>query len=912
MKKIFLGIVTTMLLIGMMLPLSANAATLELGKTEMKVKDIVEVTVTLDNPAEEFQFDLKFDSQKYQYVNESAKSELDSTHSNLIANDVVRVSALDLNGKTTKTATLQFKATNTGTNIPFSIVGNVAEVNGVQENFTGVPILVKEIGKNSTKSSSSNAAGQPGGETQYVGEGGQPILTLPQTGDETRVGRIKSISGEYKKLISGESVVPYALPNSDTTLSVADVKSEFGDGITGLTNDPVKTGDSFDNTYTIIIYGDVNGDGKVTTFDALSIRKAEKGYITLDNYKSEAADVKNDAIINTDDVYAVQNFVLGLRVTNTDTIIDAYPTEVPSISVQAMAGSQKDRYTDISLAMISSSNDVEIKLSDLGYIVDEAPNGVDKSSVIVKYEEVSAGIYEMKLYATVAGSEYKITPTINGNKVPNGQIKGDQVSIIPEEVYTVTDISISGEGVDSTGNISLKAGKTAYPDITYLHVYKDVQGNILDQIVVPDNKANLTASNVKLTVVNDNNALNSSTTKLINLDDEPVEVDASGAIISGGGKYIDSIRVDATTAGNATLKLSVVDVSFEKTINVVVADKARTTDILENGQVVTKIDTSLYTFDPSSNNVVELGGLYYTIIPLTLRDEDGASVNIQNTAISKVEADNLVVFEEIANPKRGTDLACLGFTATDETDANGQLVKKYTAITNTTLDVDVDAIGIAFARPTNESSINRLCQGITLRYNGLDNSGNVIRKSIPINITLQSQPVTTEVDDEERVNTPEISQKDVENEATAKSDVKVIKVDITAPVVTNNELDYTDAKLTVTMSDGTIKNIALTEDMVKLSEYNKDSEEPQEITGTITYEGKTYTFVVTLEGKTEKPTDSTNSNTTVGPDISNDLDKTDEENVSSNENEISTEDGNVNNTKMDIVVLNEVNSENNV
>ena len=68
MKKLFLGIVTAMLLLGMMLPLSVNAATLTLekGKTEMKVKDTVEVTVTLDNPAEEFQFDLKFDNKKYQ------------------------------------------------------------------------------------------------------------------------------------------------------------------------------------------------------------------------------------------------------------------------------------------------------------------------------------------------------------------------------------------------------------------------------------------------------------------------------------------------------------------------------------------------------------------------------------------------------------------------------------------------------------------------------------------------------------------------------------------------------------------------------------------------------------------------------------------------------------------------------
>lgn len=883
MKKILLGIVTTMLLVAMMLPISVQAATLELEKTEMKVENTVDVTVTLDVPAEEFQFDLKFDNKVFQYVNGSAKSELSSTGSNLIAPDVVRVSAFDINGKTTKKVTLQFEAIKTGENVPFSIVGNTAEVNGVQETFSGKPILVQKVGEN--PNSNRQGGGAQGGSPQYVGEGGQPILTLPQTGDELKAVRNKSVSGMYKKMITGETVVPYALPNCDTPLTIEDVKAEFGSAITGLTSDPVKTGDSFD-TNTIIIYGDVNGDGKVTTFDALTIRKTEKGDVTLDKYKTEAADVKNDGVIDIDDAYAVQNFVLGLRVTNTDTVIDTYPKEDVSISAQEMGGITSYRFTDITFAMVTSSSaDTPINSkNELGFIVDKAPNGVNKDSVKIDYNESTPGSFEIVLLNAPASGEYTITPTINGNKIEGGQKKGNPVSVTVDELYTVTDIELTGEGIDTaTGNVNMKAGKTINPTMTFLHIYRDANNKELGRIVIPENVLDLTASNVKLTFVdNSANALNSTTTNLMNVDKEPVVLDASGNPVSGAGKLITSLRINAVNKGNAKIKLSLNNsnqyvgtpayvATYEKEISIDVADKARTTEVLYKGRSVQSIDIPMYTFDPSNKNeVVESGGLYYTVLPLTLKDEDGVENKISNLDISKKEADGKPIVLQENNSKSSLHMATIGLLASEKPDGNGGFVTEYTAITNASLDVQVDAVGVAFANPISDTSYNKVVSGgISLNYNGLE-SNNIVRKTIPITVSLQTTPITTELD--VLNNAPQTEQNSQANKLPeTNKTASVANVDIVAPVVKDNELDYTNAKLVITMTDGTKKEIALTKDMVTLSEYDKDSSEKQEVVGTVTYEGKTYKFTVIFEAKVdEKPAGDAD---TVVPDTSKDVDE---------------------------------------
>lgn len=163
MKKLFLGIVTIILALAIMLP-TVNAATLSPDKTEMKVGEIVTVTLTTNNEVEYLQFDLKFDNTKFEYMKDSAKSTLSATASNLTSNDIVTVSAFDLNGGTTKEISLQFKAISTGTNVPFNVEGTI-EIGKDGETIENPEIEVLKIE-----------------EGPYVDEDGNIITKLPQTG----------------------------------------------------------------------------------------------------------------------------------------------------------------------------------------------------------------------------------------------------------------------------------------------------------------------------------------------------------------------------------------------------------------------------------------------------------------------------------------------------------------------------------------------------------------------------------------------------------------------------------------------------------------------------------------------------------------------------------------------------------
>ena len=103
-----------------MLVTSANAATMTADKTEMQKEEIVTITVTTEQEVASMQFDIAFDSSKYEYVVDSAESELANTASRVISDGVVRVSAFE-SGNATNTLTLKFKAIDNGENVPFTI-----------------------------------------------------------------------------------------------------------------------------------------------------------------------------------------------------------------------------------------------------------------------------------------------------------------------------------------------------------------------------------------------------------------------------------------------------------------------------------------------------------------------------------------------------------------------------------------------------------------------------------------------------------------------------------------------------------------------------------------------------------------------------------------------------------------------
>lgn len=91
------------------------------------------------------------------------------------------------------------------------------------------------------------------------------------------------------------------------------------DGTEALDTDYIATGmtaaaANSDATYTIIVPGDVTGDGAVTAMDAVEILRAVIGEITLDTYAQKAAgDVTGDGWVRADDAVQILKYSIGME-----------------------------------------------------------------------------------------------------------------------------------------------------------------------------------------------------------------------------------------------------------------------------------------------------------------------------------------------------------------------------------------------------------------------------------------------------------------------------------------------------------------------------------------------------------------------------------------------------------------------
>jgi len=655
MKKLFLSTITLVMLLSLVMPVAVQAATLSTNKSEMKVDDIVEVKVSMNQDVETIQFDMQFDNSKYEYVNNSAKSELDSTASNLISENVVRVSAFDLNGTKAKEVTLKFKATNVGLSIPFNVIGTV-EIGENGETFDHPEIKVRRISSVSKKVVS-----------QYYDENGNIISRHPQTGEDVSVEDKKTI-GTYKTLIEGKTIVAYALSNSDRSITVEDIKAEFGEVTTKATN-PIKTGDEFEKdgiTYTVVIYGDINKDGKVTTLDALTIKRYELGKISLDSMQIEAADIENNNKVTEKDALEVQKFILGLRVTNTDTVIDRFPVEQEPIPENLIEGITKLSgesegphycYDDKTIiATISSNNDVKLTADLLKCELEQAPNKAERRNAI-SYVDKGNGIFDIKLYATEPG-EYVIKPIVSGSAVKNGKIELEPVTVKVDEYYTVTELKVfNQQNEDITTNIVARENKNMQRKVRFYHIYtnregKEVYRDITEHINVEDIEMTKTSTHISDKYTNFYNK--SETTIVYNVD---------GKYESGQGP-IDYISIRGETIGSDTITVKVNNedgTTFSKDLKITVNGKAKIQSVIVNEKELKSGESApinLYTYNPNLSTVKEDNGKYYTILPIKVRDEDGDIVKIIQNSIGKGYTyikDGKTAVLEIATEVEGTN-----------------------------------------------------------------------------------------------------------------------------------------------------------------------------------------------------------------------------------------------------------------
>jgi len=733
------------LILAVMLPLTANAATItaaeKKGKSEATIGEVIDVVVKLDEKeVESMQFDLKYDNQKFKYVQESAKSKLDSTLSHEIEPGVVRVSVIDNknDGKTDNEVTMQFEAIGEGKNAQFTVVDGSVEVGKtsgkISEKVKNPTATIATVFTN-TGNNNGQGGGNPAPVQQYVNDQGQVITALPKTGEEAKAGKILSINGTYSTLGNLQNVVPYAFQTSDVTLDLDSIKAEFGNNITTTVSGIAKTGDTITVdgiTYTIIIYGDVNGDGKVTTYDALLAKKIKLGKLTnISEFAREAANVEKSAI----DTTAMQKFILRLRKTATDTILDKFPTkpEAPISKVDAIEVQPSStgglRFDEIIVATMKSITPNEELIEGIIKNIVKDANGNDASAMLKAVpSETEEGVWNLVFTPTIAGT-YTINPIV---KVGNQTIVDEAykaLTVTVNEATTVTDVELySGSTkVETSANnrYVIRDGKNVEFTLKYIHKY----ANGTEVVLNPENKTSVAPEKLSLTTSNDTNGvLNADATSFWDVNGTQILYDNQTGLPTQGRDHVQKLVVQSIrgTSGNADLTITVdnKDGSIPITLPVyITVEEPTVTGIKLDGNETTTYNLDLYTELPTGNNKVQkIGNDVYTIIDLALVTQfEDIKLVYENLKLPYNATDKSFVVREVSDDSGyADDILCAGFVKSGDT---------YTQTQQST--AEISAIGIAFSGKQDFIINNVINGGLTFEYAGLTVTVNVTKKDVP-------------------------------------------------------------------------------------------------------------------------------------------------------------------------------------
>lgn len=198
-----------------------------------------------------------------------------------------------------------------------------------------VSLSGKTIGSTGTTTRSGTVSLKVGGNTIPIvitaENGDTRLYTLTirrQSEDETQVTGAPEISSTKYNITSGGNVSKITVGTSaktflsGITVKNGSLKLVTSDGSTVSNSTVMATGMKLQvlnassqvyKTYTIIIYGDANGDGEITARDMLALKRHILGITTLTGNALTAADTDNDGNVTARDMLAIKREILDIK-----------------------------------------------------------------------------------------------------------------------------------------------------------------------------------------------------------------------------------------------------------------------------------------------------------------------------------------------------------------------------------------------------------------------------------------------------------------------------------------------------------------------------------------------------------------------------------------------------------------------
>ena len=315
----------------------------------------------------------------------------------------------------------------------------------------------------------------------------------------------------YKKLVEGKTVVPFVLANKNDVLTVKDVvESEIFKGkvsaINGVAvsslNVAVGTGDRVTTTdgtdYTIIVYGDVDGNGRINASDALAVEKYTVDMEELSDVQKEAADIgANDGKINSADSLRIKEYNVDIKTT----VIDNLPPkeEVVENSNYSMTLNDGGYINNVNVnkntlaVKLTKTLDKEAKLKLV--VSDTNKDTADKEMDLTirahtDYVEFSNIDLSSLAEGTITGNLYEGDKIVASFEIVKNTTMPMATNIRTDRVSTrQATLSLEGMGTNKVTKIKylvLGKDKAAPKNKEDLTGSADVQNNVLTDLVVSE------------------------------------------------------------------------------------------------------------------------------------------------------------------------------------------------------------------------------------------------------------------------------------------------------------------------------------------------------------------------------------------------------------------------------------------
>lgn len=407
----------------------------------------------------------------------------------------------------------------------------------------------------------------------------------------------------YRNLVEGKTVVPFVLVNRDDVLTVKDVvESDMFNGkvetINGTTisslDTLVGTGDKFTTTdgteYTIVVYGDVDGDGRINALDALQVEKSNVNMLTLDDVQREAADVKNDARVNSLDSLAIKRYVVGLS----ESVIDTLPEKEEVVEDSNYVLSLKDASYVNSTNVGGATLAINLKetldeATDLKLVVSDGENKVEQNVTVSAHTDYM----EIALSSLAGLKDGTLTVNLYDGETIVGTVQVVKNTVVPDATNVNANrtstrnatLSLEKCGTSHITKVKyvVKGINDATPALTELTNSVDVQNGKLTDAQIADNLQTDTAYKVFYVVENQYGSQSAIKEAIIASDAANVEAEkalkevvapdltktseAKFTWSETGNTYVATLYKDGSAISEKTVTASEVDFSAEMKAN---------------------------------------------------------------------------------------------------------------------------------------------------------------------------------------------------------------------------------------------------------------------------------------------------------------------------------------------------------